>query len=193
MRKHIVFDMDGVIITGPRASDLAIEKFSLKKEAMQNFFRTKWSDCVEGRVPLRGLLMEELPRWGFQGSVDEYLKFWFETEGKVSSEMLEYVRIAKSKGIQCHIGSNQENLRAAFCWETCGLNRHFDRCFFSGHLGFAKPALSFYRTIQEKLNSAPEELLLVDDTLENVQAAKRAGWGGVFWPQEIETLRSLFK
>lgn len=188
--KHVIFDVDGVIISGcQNASKAAIKKFGLKADLIELFFHTKWQNCVEGRVCIESLLSQELPSWGFKGEVKEYLDFWFTTESQIDSKVLQLAARMREKGIKCHLGSNQERLRAKYLWENCRLNEHFDSCFFSGHMGVSKPNSSFYAKIQELLKANKHELILIDDAAENVQGAKKAGWEGILWPSENHLLK----
>lgn len=52
-----------------------------------------------------------------------------------------------------------------------------DHVFASSELGWRKPAVEFFRAVEERLGLPPEELLLVGDDPElDIAAARRAGW-----------------
>lgn len=53
---------------------------------------------------------------------------------------------------------------------------HFDRLFFSHDLGLSKPQPEIYEAVCSSLGCQSEQLLFFDDKLENVEAARRAGW-----------------
>lgn len=53
---------------------------------------------------------------------------------------------------------------------------HFDRLFFSHELGLSKPQAEIYEEVRSRLGCKSEQLLFFDDKLENIQAARRAGW-----------------
>jgi putative hydrolase of the HAD superfamily len=46
----------------------------------------------------------------------------------------------------------------------------------SSDLGFRKPDLGFYKAVQDKIQVPASEILFWDDSLENVTAAREAGW-----------------
>lgn len=51
------------------------------------------------------------------------------------------------------------------------------RLFVSSQLGFTKPSLSFFRAIEQRLQLAPEQILLIgDDPTNDFAAATTAGW-----------------
>jgi putative hydrolase of the HAD superfamily len=192
--KHVIFDVDGVITPGYRASELAVEKFGLDFASIKRFFTSnEWQKCVEGKVCLEDLLSIELPKWGFQGTMQEYLQYWFETENIVNNEVLDLVTSLREKGIGCSIGSNQEKKRASYLWNECGLSNHFDFSFFSFQLGCTKPQIAFYHKIQSLLKTHPEEILLIDDSSINIKAAKEFSWKGLLWPQEKNLIEVIVK
>ena len=52
-----------------------------------------------------------------------------------------------------------------------------DHIFASSELGWRKPAPEFFREVEQRLGRRPEELVLVgDDPLLDVAAARKAGW-----------------
>ena len=42
--------------------------------------------------------------------------------------------------------------------------------------GCKKPANEIYQKVEEKCKINPEQILFIDDTLENILAAKKRGW-----------------
>ncbi len=59
--------------------------------------------------------------------------------------------------------------------------RAFDRLFFSGDLGVAKPHPGIYARVDAELGTAPADVLFVDDREANVQAARAHGWRAHLW------------
>jgi putative hydrolase of the HAD superfamily len=55
-----------------------------------------------------------------------------------------------------------------------------DHVFASSELGWRKPAPEFFRAVEQRLGRQPEELVLVgDDPLLDIAAARNAGWQAV--------------
>jgi putative hydrolase of the HAD superfamily len=57
-----------------------------------------------------------------------------------------------------------------------GFSNSLDGVFASSDLGFRKPNLGFYAALQNKIQIPVSEILFWDDSLENVTAAREAGW-----------------
>jgi putative hydrolase of the HAD superfamily len=52
-----------------------------------------------------------------------------------------------------------------------------DHAFASSELGWRKPAVEFFRTVEHRLGRSPDELVLVGDDPElDIAAGRRAGW-----------------
>lgn len=56
-----------------------------------------------------------------------------------------------------------------------------ERRFYSGRMGLVKPDLEIYETVVRELGARPEQCVFVDDRLENIEAAERAGLSGVHY------------
>jgi putative hydrolase of the HAD superfamily len=52
---------------------------------------------------------------------------------------------------------------------------------YSADLGVSKPDPVFFRRIAERVQRAPDDLLLIDDSLANVEAARTVGWSAIRW------------
>ena len=80
-----------------------------------------------------------------------------------------------------YLATNQEHLRAVYLMETLGLAEHVDGIFYSARLGAKKPDVEFFAKVQAAVGLCGAELLLVDDSRQNVEAALKAGWQALHW------------
>lgn len=81
-----------------------------------------------------------------------------------------------SLGLTLGIASNFDaRLRRIIAGHACLAS--CEQVFVSTEIGYSKPALEFYRSIEQRLAAQPAEILIVGDDLENdVVAPRRAGW-----------------
>lgn len=63
----------------------------------------------------------------------------------------------------------------------------------SGVVGMRKPDPKIYLLTCSKLNVKPEECLFMDDTLENIEAAKKLGMKTIWWNKEEHKEKLLTK
>jgi putative hydrolase of the HAD superfamily len=87
----------------------------------------------------------------------------------------------RAGGLPLHLATIQEHHRARYLWETMGLKHRFDAIHYAADLGARKPAPEFYAEVGRRTGFAPHEMRLIDDKLENIEAARAAGWSGFHW------------
>lgn len=68
---------------------------------------------------------------------------------------------------------------------------YVDEWFFSCDLLIAKPDARIYQEVVGVLGVAPQDILFFDDRLENVEAARDAGWDAHLWVSDKETREAL--
>ncbi len=120
--------------------------------------------------------------WGWQKSVDEFLKYWYDYENKVDNRVLDFVIDLRQKGFKCYLASDHSKYRADDLMDNV-LGQYFDGGFFSGYLGCDKEDKNFYQSVLKKLKLKPEEILFIDDEEENVEVARKMGLKAVFYQQ----------
>jgi putative hydrolase of the HAD superfamily len=202
MIQAIVFDADGVLVR-PKSWFVtgAFERYGVPKEEFMAFIRGDFKRCTTGELNLEAALPPLLERWRVPVSVAEFIQAWLEHENVVDSGMLEEVSLLRTWGLPCFVGTNQERNRANFMRFEMGLQLSTDGVFASSDLGARKPQRAFFDRLFERLAEQLEEhlaehwaaqrserrgeqhpplepvsLLLVDDSPENVAAARAAGW-----------------
>ena len=70
-------------------------------------------------------------------------------------------------------------------YRELGFGDRLEHIFAAGRMGLAKPDARFYEAVTETLGVNPDEVLIVDDFEENVEAAIDAGWQGIHFTPEI--------
>jgi putative hydrolase of the HAD superfamily len=68
--------------------------------------------------------------------------------------------------------------------DDLGLAQHVDGMFYLARLGSKKPDLEFFAKVQSAIGLSAREILLVDDSAQNVEAAVSAGWQALQWTRE---------
>ncbi|MBT6489350.1 MAG: HAD-IA family hydrolase [Deltaproteobacteria bacterium] len=66
-----------------------------------------------------------------------------------------------------------------------------DHCFLSFEMGLVKPDDLIYQSVEESLGLLPHEIAFVDDSLLNVEAAKKRGWVSASVPASRENSEEL--
>lgn len=192
----IFFDVDGVLIDGWHAdgvvrkpwdatldADLGIDR----KAFQELFFGTAASHstspmfaCMTGRRDLRDALADVLPKLGYRGRIDDFVRYWFEKDSNVNRDVFRVVEdIREAGGAKMYVATGQEHHRARYLWNELGFSRHFDGMFYSAKIGHPKKDVRFFETINRSLGiDAEQRPLFFDDQPEIVELARSAGWDG---------------
>lgn len=72
--------------------------------------------------------------------------------------------------------NNGPLVEAALAHELSAIDAAFDRCLFAWRLGIGKPEPAAFEQVAAELDAAPEQVVFVDDSQENVDGARAAGW-----------------
>lgn len=178
--KAILFDNDGVVIHSPMFSHQYEKEFGYPAEKMLAFFKGPFTKCLVGASDLKEEVTPYVKEWGWTGSVDEFLAFWFQAENHPDTSLVDYIRSLRQQGIPCYLATNQEKYRTAFLRNEMDFKNIFDKVYSSTELGHKKPSPEFFEAIIADISKAqpidPGEILFCDDTLENIEAAKKLGF-----------------
>lgn len=182
--KALMVDVDGVLIVprlGGWAADLEAD-LGLSREALaEHFFAVHWDDIVLGRAGLHERLAPTLARIAPHLTSQQLAAYWFSKDSVLDHQLLDDLAIVRARGLEVHLATVQEHERAAHIWRRLRFCERFDAMHYAADLGAKKSDPRFYAAVEARTGFAPGEMLLVDDTLANVEMAHAAGWGAVQW------------
>lgn len=176
--KVFLFDVDGVLIhQGEMFSQRYCREFGFPMEKMLPFFHGIFQECMVGRADLKDILPSYIAEWGWKGTVEELLEYWFSTENNVNTAVLETVDRLRATGMRCFIATNNEKYRVMYLWEKLGFQDHFDGAFSSPMFGAKKPAVEFFEGVFKSLSDySKDQVLFCDNEQENIVAAQKYGF-----------------
>lgn len=179
----LMVDVDGVVVhsDGPWYRLLLADLGVAPTQLQQVFFDQHWSSIIVGRTPIERCLAEALAQIAPRVGVEQLLHYWFHRAARLNQELLSELAQLRRTGVNCHCATNQEHRRADFLWRHLGLSRHFDAIHYSASLGARKPDPAFYDCVVKQTGLRPRDIVLLDDTPANIEAAHHAGWSGVLW------------
>lgn len=191
MIRALMLDVDGVLVRGrPEdglnwATDLERDLGVNAADLQREFFARHWDEIIVGRADLPERLAASLTRIAPHVACDRLIAYWFENDSRLAPAILDDIAASRSDGLKVWLATNQEHMRAAYLMNVLGLAKRVDGMFYSAALGCRKPEGRFFRAIEAATGFAPEELLLVDDTPANVDAANEAKWHAVPWTRGL--------
>ena len=183
--RALMVDVDGVVVRHPQGlrwdhsleTDLGLSS----KDLQDAFFSPHFADIVLGRVDLHERLAPVLAEIAPHLTSRQFADYWFAKDSHLDMALLDDLSGLRPSGLELHLATVQEHHRARHLWETLGLRDRFDAMHYAADYGFKKPDAAFFRAVEQRTGLAPGEVLLIDDSPRNVEAALNCGWGAVLW------------
>ncbi len=178
--RHLVVDLGGVLFPFDHARRLRhlTEVFALPSDRIDVLlWRSGFSaDCDSGRYPHAAEIREHIRAvTGFTGGDDDLDAAWcsaFRPDHAVR-ETLERHRGSRSLALFTNNGPlEQEALPRLYP----AMFEGFDHLLFSHHLGHRKPDPAAFDAAERHLGARPDDILFIDDSAANTDAARAAGW-----------------
>lgn len=183
--RALMVDVDGVVVVsggpGGWARDMEADLGLTRAALAEHFFAPHWNDVVLGRAGLHERLAPVLRRIAPHLTSQQLAAYWFEKDSVLDHRLLDDLAAVRARGVELHLATVQEHLRADYLWTRLGLNERFDAMHYAADIGAKKPDPAFFAAVMGRTGFAPADLLLIDDSPRNVDAAKAAGWAAVLW------------
>jgi len=183
--KIILFDLGGVIInlypekTFKAFAELAgIDEWDVMDAYKEAEFFKLHEQGIMNNEHFRDKLRKALNVITDDASID---KAWNAMLGDIPKDRIEAIKTFKND-YQCMVLSNTNSIHEQ-CFHSIlsqshrfnHLNELFDKVFFSHELTDRKPEPSIYQKVQKACGVELNEILFLDDSKENIEAAKSVG------------------
>ena len=189
--RAVVWDFDGVLNRSGRpqpdgtyrwqrivAEELGVNALSMARAVFGHDKRALFTGQED--------VLDRLADWaraeGTDANPEDILELWFEHDHTPDPELLRIIETLAQGGLVQLILTNNEARRARWIAQDAGWADRVDAIFASGEIGAMKPEAEAFARVETALAMAPEELLLIDDSPRNVEAAEKRGWLG--WDYE---------
>lgn len=179
--RHLLFDADDVIQFTPGGWHAALSPFvGDRVEEFIHGLGPIEAPSMVGAGEFLPALGERLAAFGVDAAPAQvHSDVWCRLA--VDDASMQIVRTAREIGLGVHLGTNQGEDRAAYMRDELRYDEHFDTCFYSCEVGFAKPDPRFFVRIAQSLAADPHTILFIDDRADNVDSARSAGLAGIHW------------
>ncbi len=177
----VLWDADGVLQQVPSGwFDLLEDVIGAEESlALLDLLLPQVEAAVRGAVAMTEQLPTALEERGLAAHLEQVREVWGRIDPVEPSRTL--VRRLRERGYGAHLATNQDDLRTSYMRARMGYDELLDRCFYSCEVGAAKPDPEFFTRVAADLGVDLEELVFVDDTGENVHAARDCGLPAIRW------------
>lgn len=184
MIKAIIFDF-GRVISAPKPPslfrryemDLGLPPGSINSIM---FDSQVWQDTLLGRKTLEEFWHEIGPELGLN-SREKIVAFQnrYRADEAINGEVLKIIQKLHGQYILAVLSNAPPGLSQWLAeWRMLDF---FDLVFCSGDEGVVKPEVTAFKLTLERLGVQPEEAIFIDDTMENVEAARQLGLHGILF------------
>ncbi len=190
MSKIIILDLDGVIsfrdgyFTDRYASEAELDKST----TITPFFSGVFQDILVGKKDLKEELPKVLKDWKWEGTMDDFLMKWFESEMRINEELLDLLTELKtSHKFRLIVATDNEKYKTEFMINILNEFGIFDRVYSSSELGFKKHDVEFWEELfkKEGEENRPNSIFWDDDQA-NVDLANGNGVKSYFYRNNEE-------
>ncbi len=195
----LALDVDGVVLDSERGGlgkwhHEVERRYGVDIADLQRvFFEPSWPAIVRGERPIEPALDVALAQLGWPMTTEALLDCWFEADFVVDPEVAAAASAWAGAGARVVLVTDQEHRRAAYLRDALRDVLPVSGFAYSAAIGRTKRDDGFFPAACEVLGIDPASgVVFVDDTLPNVEAARRHGWTAVHftkasaWRDEIE-------
>jgi 2-haloacid dehalogenase len=111
---------------------------------------------------------------------------WVETLGEPIEENVALLRRLKAAGRPVYAISNFATVKFAIARLMFDFLNEFDYAVISGHVGVVKPDPRIFEILFERVGRGTEELVFVDDSLKNIEAARALGMPAIHFRPGVD-------
>jgi HAD superfamily hydrolase (TIGR01509 family) len=178
MNLAVLFDMDGVIVDSNLYHKLAFEAF-LKRH------NVSLTD-EELKTQVYGRTNAEIMRFIFKDNFSiERGEVWADEKEAIFRELYEevspvkglvpFLQTLKANGVKTAVGTSAPKLNLDFILDKINVRQYFDALLHSADVQFGKPNPEIYLKAASRLNTAPSNCIVIEDSLPGVKAGLDAG------------------
>lgn len=176
--RALIFDMDGVLIDSEPMHFTAFKKFfrtlDIEYTAEQNalYLGRRDSEISAILVEQYGLNLTPLE---LVAKKEEIFQDLIQAQATARAGVMETLEEAKRLGIQRAVASSATLPTIKLIVNSLKLNNYFHNLSSGDEVKHGKPAPDVFLLAAERMNTAPEHCLVIEDSEAGVQAAKAAG------------------
>ncbi len=194
MIKTIIFDLSEVYLTGMKYVEHHLESLlNIPAIVIENkLHEENLMELFNGKIT-------EDEYWGqiiskHQWDIDiEILKDTVRKNFKEIDGTRDIIEELKKRQYQLGLLSVHTKEWIEFCEEQFDYHGLFNEAMYSFQVAVCKPNLEAYKLILSKMNAIPSETLFIDDSIQNIEAAKKLGINTILFKNAEQLRNELMK
>lgn len=190
--KWILFDVSGVIVPlilrNPQGYTVDSRHFN--PEELEGFYFTKeLNHYMLGTLSHEQLIGNYIKSKKLDISVEEYNEI-IQADITPMEGMVKLIEALSNK-YKIALATNDGNLISKYKIEKSGVLPYLSKVIASYRIRELKPHMAFYKKTLKIIEAKPEECIFIDDTQQNVDAAKSLGMKGILFENTAQLEKDL--
>lgn len=178
----IVFDLGQVLVRFDYK--YFVEKVNTHKNGIGEHFMELYKrnynihrDFEKGVISEKDFIAQMLNNLDHTIDAETFCKYWSDifTLNENVISLLPELR----KNYKLYLLSNTNSIHKKYGYQDYEFLKLFDKLFLSHEVGYVKPEMEIYQSIEKESGYPPNEHIFIDDILEYVDAAKKLGWDAI--------------
>ncbi len=194
MIKHIIFDIGQVLVKVNFNEFLFrfLAEFKLNMtELTENLDNGAHIDFMKGKISGEEFHRKTCEHFNHQISLTDFRQLWLRILGGQINETVLIVEDLYQQQHQLSLLSNIDAWHFEYCSSSFPVFEKFDKKFLSFQMGLVKPDPEIFKQVAVGLNAEPVHCLLIDDKIENINAAHNVGFEVVLFADSEQLRRDL--
>lgn len=172
----LILDLETVLLKDYKSF---IEKYTqqhlLDKKDLEDFLNNEFKKCLLGKSDFKKKVKKYLTSWRWQGSVDDFMKYWTEDELVFNSEVVNQINKLNRDKYKVYISSNQETYRSKFIEAMTNEILKVDGFLFSSSIGFLKETTGYFKKLLKTLILNPNQIYYIGNSDKCIKNASKVG------------------
>lgn len=178
---EIIFDLGNVLVEiyPERAMERFAKQCSLPLSAIRTVFLSPLHlDFMAGKISPEEFYQKVTQQYSCPIPREEFVRSWELVIGPPKDGIEALIEKLASR-YTLSICSNTDPWHWDYVIRRYGFVRHFQHIFLSYQLGYNKPHLRVFEQVLQQLQRPSNQVVFIDDSEENIQAAKKMGIQGI--------------
>ena len=181
MFEAVVFDMDGVIFD----TEKLYRRFYMEegeRHGVPKDIMTRACEAVAGgtkydnKPRFEAIVGRDIEYLAFRDRVMENFEAYVDAHGvELKDGVIETLEFLRARGIKTALATSTMELRARKYLKTASMDTYFDKLIFGDMVEHSKPDPDIYLKACAAIGVAPENAIAVEDSINGIVSAGRAG------------------
>jgi len=144
-----------------------------------------WLRAQKGEIPPSDYWADVGAKLGLPADDITHLAHDFYLGDQLDTQLIDLIQRLRHEGFKVGLLSN-DSLELEDKLQQLGIHHLFDPLFLSAKLGMMKPDMAIYQHVLTTLSSDYHPVVFVDDRIDNIHSAIKAGMVGIFYQPKLD-------